>query len=437
MAHDATTTMTAARAPLPTARPRLHCLTRVHPDSDHPQPIDRALVLGRSPGPGHWALDDRRTSRRHFEVAPVRGEVDAVRLTDLGSKNGTFVDGARVETAYLEPGAVIRAGDTLFVYEAVEQPADGGPPLERGVSLPLLHALHRARALAPLAVPVLIVGPTGAGKERVARLLHAASARGGSLVAVNCATFGAELLASELFGHVAGAFSGARTARDGLFVSAGGGTLFLDEIAEMPLEQQPALLRALQEGRVRPVGADRERAVDVRVVAATHRDLKAAVEAGRFRGDLYARLAGAVVRLPGLAARPADVMPLFRLFASEGIGPTPTITADAAEALTTWHWPFNVRELQHAATAARVEAGRAQVVDLEALPPDVREAHVERLRATAEPEDLPLDRPTLERALRAHDGNVSAVARALGRTRQQVYRKLELLSIDPAGFRTG
>ena len=434
MAHDPTTTLTSTRTAVLASRPRLHCLTRIHPESDHPQPIDRTLVLGRSPGAGHWQLDDRRTSRRHFEVAPVRGDVDAVRLTDLGSKNGTFADGVRVETAYLEPGTVIRAGDSIFVYEAVPAPADGGLPLERGVSLPLLYAQDRARALAPLDVPVLVRGPTGAGKERIAGLLHTASDRTGALVSINCATFGAELLASELFGHVAGAFSGARTARDGLFVSAAGGTLFLDEIAEMPLEQQPALLRALQERRVRPVGSDRERAVDVRVIAATHRDLRAAVEAGRFRGDLYARLAGAEVQLPGLAARRADVMPLFRLFVAAG-GEAPPIDADAAEALTLYDWPFNVRELQHAATAARVEAAASGRIDLSVLPLEVSAEHAARLRAALPPEEMPLDRDTLERALRTHRGNVAAAARGLGRTRQQVYRKLQLLSIDPSRFR--
>jgi len=143
------------------------------------------------------------------------------------------------------------------------------------------------------------------------------------------------------------------------------------------------------------------------------------------------------VHLPGLAERPADVMPLFRLFLGEGIDRPPAITAVAAEALTLYGWPFNVRELQHAATGARVESVVSGAVDLECLPFEVREAHAERLRATLPADEVPLDRGVLEQALRTHRGNVSAAARSLGRSRQQLYRRLQLLTIDPAAFRDG
>ncbi len=424
---DPTITATSGQAS-PAIRGRvLHALTRVHPRSEAPCVIDRPLDVGRAPGPDGWALDDGRTSRRHFRVSRVRSAVEAVRLDDLGSKNGTTVDGARVEMAYLEPGAVVRAGNSLFVYETLAVADDTPPLLEPGVALPRVAVQRQADLLAPLTLPVLITGPTGAGKERVARRLHAGSGRRGSLVSVNCATFGRELLASELFGHVAGAFSGARERRDGLFVTADGGTLFLDEIAEMPLSQQPALLRVLQEGRVRPVGADRERPVDVRVIAATHGDLRAAVEQGRFRGDLYARLAGAVVELPPLAARRADILPLFRHFVGAD-GPAPTV--EAAEALARYAWPFNVRELQHAASAARVRAVLGGALDVEALPDAVRAAFTSRGAAPSV-----VDRAAIERALAEAGGNVSAAARALGQTRPQLYRRLKVLAIDPAAFR--
>jgi two-component system response regulator AtoC len=211
----------------------------------------------------------------------------------------------------------------------------------------LLETVRRAAA-SP--VPVLVTGETGTGKELIARALHAESPRSARpFLAINCGAIPAGLLESELFGHARGAFTGADRARSGLFAAAEGGTLFLDEIGELPLELQPKLLRVLQEGEVRRVGENQSRLIDVRVVAATAVDLRQAVTRGRFREDLFYRLAVVIIELPSLRRRPEDIAPLVhgylpRLAARLG-RPVPELAADALQVLEQHPWPGNVREL--------------------------------------------------------------------------------------------
>lgn len=406
-----------------------HALTVVFPTANVPVLFQRGLTVGREWTRSGLVLDDRRASRAHLEVRCPPGG-GAARARDLDSKNGSWLNGAGLTTREddapaLQPGDVLRVGDTLMVYSRV-----GAPPRELTADRALETQVTDARVaqVARGDLPVLVRGPSGAGKERVALAVHAQSGRGGPFVPVNCATFTDGLLASELFGHVAGAFSGAGARRDGLFVSARGGTLFLDEIAELPLAQQPALLRALQERRVRPVGADREVPVDVRVVAATHQDLEARVEAGAFRGDLFARLAGAPVDVAPLAARRADILPLLRTF----LDAPSTLDADAAEALLLHDWTYNVRALQHVAAALRT-AGLPPTLTVAHLPPEVRAGA--RARATAAGPPPTVDAATLEAALKTHAGRVSDVADALGLTRQQVYRRLRRYGLQADDYR--
>ena len=220
-----------------------------------------------------------------------------------------------------------------------------------GASPAMQEVFGMIERVAPSGVPVLIQGETGSGKELVARALHEASdRRGGRLLAENCAAVPENLLESELFGHVKGAFTGAVQTREGHFVAADGGTVFLDEIGDMPLPMQAKLLRVLQDGEVRPVGANASRKVDVRLIAATHRDLARAVEEGAFRQDLLFRLNVVTIWLPPLRDREGDVRLLVRGLLpaiAEEVGREASVSEEALEVLEHWSWPGNVRELEN------------------------------------------------------------------------------------------
>lgn len=400
-----------------------------YPSPGVPQRVGTALMIGRQPGPRGLTLVDTGSSRTHARLGPAEGGPGAFGVQDLGSKNGTFVDGRRVQRAPLDANATLRMGNSLLVVSTVESGPSGRSPRPTLGESPRSALIRDAVArVAASDLPVLVRGPTGSGKERIARALHDRSGRSGRLVSVNCAALSPELLVSELFGHVRGAFSGADSARTGLFVAARGGTLFLDEIAELPLDQQPALLRALQEKRVRPVGGDHEVDVDVRVVAATHQDLAARVEDGRFRADLYARLAGVELAVAPLRERREEILPLFARF----VGADVELTADAAEALLVYDWPFNVRELINVARAVRLELVEHRL-GVQALPPKIRAAYTAVTRAP--PDDQMSERAMLIDLLRTNDGNISAVARATEQSRQQLYRRIAALDIDPSDYR--
>ena len=281
---------------------------------------------------------------------------------------------------------------------------------------------------------VLVTGESGTGKELAARAIHARSRRAlGPFVAINCAAMPAQLLESELFGHKRGAFTDARADRKGLFLQAEGGTLFLDEVGELPLELQPKLLRALQERVVRPVGGDVEVPVNVRVVAATNRDLETAIEEHRFREDLYYRLNVINLPMPPLRSRGGDILLLAQhfidRFAARAERTVKGLTAEAAARLMDYAWPGNVRELQNALERA-VALARYEQVTVDDLPEKVRKyqrSHV--LVASDDPRELvPLEeveRRYILRVLEAVGGNKTLAADTLGLDRKTLYRKLE------------
>jgi two-component system response regulator HydG len=283
-------------------------------------------------------------------------------------------------------------------------------------------------------VSVLIEGETGTGKEIVARGLHAASARSaGPFVAINCAAVPANLLESELFGHARGAFTDAKSQRDGLFVQASGGTLFLDEIGEMPLEMQTKLLRALQERTVRPLGSNTELAFDTRIVTATHRDLESEVDEKRFRQDLYYRINVVKIPVPPLRERNRDVLILATHFldkfaARARKGPM-TLSPQVAAPLLTYQWPGNVRELENCMERA-VALARLDHISAEDLPDRVRSYRAERFVVSAdEPAEIvtieELERRYIDRAMKLLGGNKSRAAELLGLDRRTLYRRLE------------
>jgi two-component system response regulator HydG len=290
--------------------------------------------------------------------------------------------------------------------------------------------LRRAHDFADSDAPVVIQGESGTGKEVVARALHAASPRRGkAFVPVNVAALPAELLESELFGHVRGAFTGATAEKQGLLEAAHGGTLFLDEIAELPLALQPKLLRALEDGEVRRVGDTRAFGVDVRFVCATHQDLGRAVAEGRFREDLFYRLKVLTLRLPPLRERPEDLLPLARSLLAAEKRPGPGFGPQAEALLRAHRWPGNVRELanvvRHAAALAR-----GNRIEPEHLPDELRAPAP--AAAPREAGGAIHDGMTLAEAERAHvlrvlercGGSQTDAARALGIGRNTLWRKL-------------
>jgi DNA-binding NtrC family response regulator len=289
-------------------------------------------------------------------------------------------------------------------------------------------------------VTVLVTGESGTGKELVARAIHFEGARAsGPFVPVNCGALVDSLLESELFGHVRGAFTGADQAKRGLFVAASGGTLFLDEIGELPLELQPKLLRALQEGEIKPVGGVDPIKVDVRVVAATNRDLGQAVADGRFREDLYYRLNVISIEVPPLRERREDIPLLAEHFAERAAHRArrarPAIREDALEYLAAQPWPGNVRELENAVEravvlAADVHLGPGDFQPLGGLRPAV----IPEDAAETDPDDLPsldeLERRHIMRVLGACSGQKTRAAAVLGINRTTLWKKLRQYGIE-------
>ena len=391
--------------------------------------VDRARRLGRDESMD-IVVDDGKVSRFHAELTPTHG---GIAITDAGSRNGTFVSGRRVgpERVTVPFGSVMRIGRALFIaladVRAFDVSVPGDPAMVGGASLdPVRRSITnfgRGR------IPVLVRGETGTGKELVARALHSASNREGPFLAVNCAALPMELVESELFGHRRGAFSGSDHSRRGLFRSADGGTLLLDEIGDLPLDAQAKLLRVLETGEVRAVGEDLARAVDVRVVAATNRDLAAMMAVDHFREDLFHRIATVQIELPPLRERPEDVPLLIGHFLAEtGV----TVSVFAMEKLIVHRWPGNVRELKNTlagavAAASSRESHEIQVEDLDDL---TEPASVRR-------EELSDDalRARIVAALEQSGGNVSQAARDLGMRRARIYELLATLHIDPAEFR--
>jgi transcriptional regulator with GAF, ATPase, and Fis domain len=313
--------------------------------------IEGGVARVGSAGGNHLALADTTVSRVHCEL---RAQSDVIVVKDCGSTNGTFVEGVRLRDGAVKAGTTVRVGNSAFRIEAAGA-ASFLPVSERtsfgelvGASLAMRRVYAVLERIAGTSATLLIEGETGTGKDVVARSLHAASPRAERpFVPVDCGAIPETLVESELFGHVRGAFSGAVSERKGVFEEAHGGTLFLDEIGEMPISVQPKLLRAIETRSIRRVGANSERPVDVRIVAATNRSLAASANAGTFREDLYYRLAVVEVTLPPLRARSEDIALLAPHFYSRFAGADASLPQEFLDMLATRTWPGNVRELRN------------------------------------------------------------------------------------------
>ena len=381
-------------------------------------------TVGRS-GTCDIQLNDGAVSRLHAHFA-VRGECVTVR--DAGSRFGTYVDSRQIGSSatVVAPGSLVRFGQSiLLVVEAPDRYATRPHRLSAkyiGLSHDVLagpdtwSAWQLAMVTAPQEHPVLVIGESGTGKEVIARLLHLSRSPPAKWVAVNLAAIPNGLFEAELFGYGRGAFTGASHAAAGAFREANGGTLFLDEVGELKPELQVKLLRALETKTVRPLGANGDVTVDVRVVAATSRDLEAAVEAGTFRADLYYRLSGVVIRLKPLRERRDEILSVARAVLARD-SKTPEMAAAAAEELLRRHWPGNSRELYHVMVRAALamKASGASTLQLEHLPEAVM------LSQTAPPPPPALTISSLRQALRESGSNATKAAALLGVSRATVY----------------
>ncbi len=368
---------------------------------------DNALVVG-----------DFTVSRYHLEASPHPG---GILVVDLGSTNGTYIGAVRIERAIVPPGTAITLGGTTIRFDdAVKRTLATSGEVHQHAGMiarspQLLKLFTDLERIASTPTSVLIVGESGTGKERVAEALHTQSGRSGPLVTIDCGALTSTLLASELFGHERGAFTGADRAHVGAFERARGGTVFLDEIGELPAADQAALLGVLERRRVRRVGGSQEIELDARIIAATNRDLRAEVNNGRFRHDLYHRLAVVVLRLPPLRERRDDILPLVEHFARE-LGASGTLeTTFGAETLTRWQrhpWPGNVRELRNAVEAALVVGPHAYSDQTLAAPSTAAEGPLLPYKDARASIVREFERDYLSRLLADANGNVSQAARA-------------------------
>ncbi|MCC6647908.1 MAG: sigma 54-interacting transcriptional regulator [Polyangiaceae bacterium] len=403
-------------------------------------------------------------SRRHAMIERSGGET---RITDMGSRNGTIVDGAFITTATLEHGAEVRVGDAVFKYVAEGASAyfgyrfdgtmEGGARRKSAPSTLLGGAtiddvVSRLEKIATTMLSVIVQGESGTGKEVAASEVHRLSGRRGAFVPVNCAAIPATLLESELFGYRKGAFSGADRDKVGLVRAAHGGTLFLDEIGDMPPEAQAKLLRVLQAREVMPVGATQAEGVDVRVVCATHRDLTQLQQRGTFRGDLFARLNEYAVTLTPLRDRKEDVYLLARAMLARHGREDLRLAFSFVLGLLHYDWPFNVRELE-----ACIKRAIALAEGPELTAAHLSDAQREAMLTYGRREDASASRPPstpsaeippfpgaragtptpeeLRALLAAHRGNVAAVGRVLGKERMQIHRWMKRYGIEVGDYR--
>ena len=374
-------------------------------------------------------------------------------IQDRGSRNGTCLNGYRVDYAELHDRDVFQVGRTFFMFRRYMDLASGSvltdiveqAPLESQQSLASLSpeiALENQslRSAAQSSLAVLILGLTGTGKELTARNIHDLSGRTGQFCAVNCGAIPAGLVESVLFGHVKGAFSGAVSNQLGVIRAADEGTLFLDEIGDLAPQAQAALLRVLQEGEVMPIGAARAIPVNLRIISATHQPLQELVQQGQFRADLYARLAGYVHQLRPLGARLEDFGLLFGQLlqrAAPGAAEKVTLTNEAGWALLLHPWSLNIRELEQAIARAIVlgKSGplAAKHFPFVLKPRTQTESGIESKKLSA---DVAL-KQQLDDLLREHHGNVTAVARALGKGPTQIQRWMKRLGLVADAYRLG
>ncbi len=400
--------------------------------------VEGTVIVGTQPD-ASLRLTDPTVSRYHLEL---QARPEGVRVKDLGSRNGTFSLGTRIQEVTVAGTAEFALGRTVLRIEPeLQTPTTSGlssrtsfgdavgqhPSMRR-----VFEVLERA---ARTDFTLLLLGETGTGKELLARAIHTHSARSDRpFVTVDCGAMAPTVVESELFGHVRGAFTGASTERKGMLLAAHGGTLFLDEIGELPLDLQPKLLRVLESGTVRRVGDDTTHQVDLRVIAATHRDLESEVAAGRFRADLYYRLAVVPVQVPALRERADDIPLLARRILQEAGRPDFALSSELEQKLIEHSWPGNVRELRNVIQAVLAGGDLALLEARRPASPTNGNDETDALKELPfkEAKERIVDaftREYLVALLHRSGGNVSEVARSAGLARSHVHALLSKYGI--------
>ncbi|WNG53984.1 sigma 54-dependent Fis family transcriptional regulator [Archangium gephyra] len=409
------------------------------------------LRCGAHPTNDLVLAEDRTASRHHFEIINTeRGWL----LVDLNSTNGTFLDGRRIERAYLSAGAQIRAGSSTLTFAPIDEEVTVEPDREGelcglvGQSVKMRQVFALIKKIAPMDVSVIIGGETGTGKELVAQAIHELSGRKkGPLVVLDCGAIPPNLIESELFGHEKGSFTGAMAARPGAFERAHGGTIFLDELGELRLDLQPKLLRVLENREVRRVGGNDTLEVDCRVIAATNRDLPKEIAAGNFREDLFFRLSVINLQLPPLRERREDIPLILKrgladpeVMARHG---RKRISPEALSLLMAYGWPGNVRELMNVLSHVLAFSDGEEVLP-EHLPPRVRGQQREgplpfneHLTFKDAKEQLleNFEREYVTSVLTRCEGNLSRAARESGLHRKSIERLVKKYQLDAKGMK--
>jgi transcriptional regulator with GAF, ATPase, and Fis domain len=414
---------------LRTAPQEMGYLTLVTENSRKTFEVQEYAIIGRETG-SQVMIPDASISGRH---ARIERRPDGYYIRDLRSRNGTFINGTPVLEARLQDRDRVRVGLTELVFTA-EKESENQKTVLTSQNLDWDKQLRRLPSIAQSPHPVLLLGPSGTGKEVLANMIHRLSTRSrGPFLSVNCSALTEALAESELFGHIKGSYTGASEDRKGAFEAARGGTLFLDEVGDIPPNLQPKFLRALENSEIKPVGADRTVSTDVRIVAATNRDLRKLVEKGQFREDLYYRLHILQIRPPTLAERREDFDNLLKQFANPL---RVRFTAEALAKLKAYSWPGNIRELRNVVSRAAAIFPNMPITEneVEAIldtPPAPEASSTHQSRQLVSREFLKeYEKAAILERLAHYHGNQRRAADDLGMAKSTLHDRIRRYDID-------